>query len=260
MRTSKRFIILGVLIGLLLSVIPVYADRSDVDSVAYVGESHNVIYSICDTANKQVGRDILVYTSADGLLTFSNKEYSELVVSEKRDFMEVALLSTKESNLGTQTKNKVYNFIAEQDTTSSQAVKYLRSNASSDFASAAALLKPFTPGIGMALGVLSLGIFLFIGLSIVLDCAYLTLPLFKSVMDRDDGKRPRFISREAFSATVESEMSVGSGNYREAIGPYIIRRIKAIVLMALALGYLISGQIYDLVAYFVDAFSGYNMF
>lgn len=229
--------------------------REDVDSVVYVSENQPEILSICSKANDVADEDILIYTGNDGLLSFSNKKYSDLTVDVRRDFMETALLSTKESGLGNQVKNKVYNFIAEQDTTTSAAVKYLRSDASTDFASAAAWFKPFGSVAGVVLGVISLFIFMFMGLSILFDVAYMVLPGFRVFVEGGKNERPRWVTREAYSAVKESEEGINHTEYKSYMSLYFKRRVPSLILMSIALGYLISGQIYDIIVFFIDSFS-----
>lgn len=234
---------------------PVYADRGEVDSIVYVGENQTEIVAICSAANGVANTDVLVYTGNDGLLSFSNNKYTKLPVDTRRDFMETALLSTKESGLGTQIKNKVYNFISEQDKTTSAAVKYLRSDISADFASAVSWFKPFGSMFGVVLGLLSLFIFMFIGVSILVDIAYMVLPGIRVMVEGGRSGRPKWVSREAYSAVMESEQSVESNGYKGYMSLYFKRRVPSILLMSIALGYLISGQIYDIIVYIIDSFS-----
>lgn len=231
--------------------------REDVDSIVYIAEDVPELVAICSNANGVVGKEILVYTGGDGLLSFSNKTYTSLTVDERKDFMESALLLTKESGMGSQIKNKVYNFIAGQDSTTSAAVKLLRSDASTDFVKAASIFKPFGSVAGVILGVLSLFIFMFIGLSILFDIAYLVLPGFKMVLENgEDSKRPKWVSREAYASAKDSEDSIYSRDgYKGSLTLYVKRRVSAIIIMSIALGYLISGQIYDIIVFFIDSFS-----
>lgn len=257
-RKRSRSILITMLFSLLMvsfNTLIVFADRSDIDSVTYVGESQTAILSICSSANSVAGTEILVYTGSDGLLSFSNKKYTGLTVDVRRDFMETALLSTKESGLGTQVKNKVYNFIANQDSTTSAAVKFLMSDASADFATAASWFKPFGSVFGVLLGLLSLFIFMFIGLSITIDIAYMVLPGVRVMIEGGMSGKPKWISREAFSAVKESEEGMQNNNYKGYMGIYFKRRVPSILAMSIALGYLISGEIYSIIVYIVDAFS-----
>jgi len=256
-RRHSKFLIMFILI--ISSVISsnkiVLADRREVDSIVYVGENQTEILAICTSANSLVGKEIIVYTGGDGLLSFSNNNYTKLPVDKRKDFMETALLSTKESGLGNQVKNKVYNFIAEQDKTTSAAVKYLRSDVSADFASAVSWFKPFGSVFGVILGMLSLFIFMFIGVSVLVDIAYMVLPGIRVMLEGGMSGRPKWVSREAYSAVRECEQSVESQGYKGYMSLYFKRRVPSIMAMSIALGYLISGQVYEIVVYIIDSFS-----
>lgn len=234
-----------------------FASRSDVDSITYIAENQPEVATICSKANKVTdGVTVLVYTADDGMLSFSNKNYASLDMDTRREFMETALLTTKESGLGSQIRGKVYNFIADQDNTTSAAVKYLRSDASADFVAAASLFKPFGSLFGIILGVVSLFIFMFMGFSILADVAYMVLPGFRVFSDGKTGNdRPKWVSREAYSAVKESEESINRSNYKSYMALYAQRRFTTLTIMAIALGYLISGQIYDFIVFLIDAFS-----
>lgn len=232
-----------------------FANRSEVDSITQVGKNQSSINAICSLANKVAGSEILVYTGSDGLLSFSNNLYSLLPVDVKREFMETALLGTKNSGLGTQVKNKVYNFIAEQDSTSVSAVKYLRADASADFAVASTWFKPFGSFFGIILGMLSLFIFMFIGVSILVDIAYMVLPGLRVVLENGQDGKPKWVSLEAYSSVKECEDLMKNNNYKGYMSIYFKRRTPSVIAMAISLGYLISGQIYDFIVYIIDSFS-----
>ena len=262
MKTKIRFkgrflILISMLTMLLLSSLTVFAERSDVDAVVTLQPGLSEVSSVCAQANATVGEEILVYTGNDGMLTFSNKLYSELDMEQKREFMKVALAATKETSLGVQQQNKLYNFIYEQDNSVSAAVRYLQSDTSADFVAAKAWFRPFSSPLSTVMGVLCLMIFIFMGLSIVFDCAYLALPFFQGLLERgEERKRPFGVSREAWAANREVETDE---RHRGVFTLYLGKRIPAIILMSLCLGYVISGYIYDIVIYFIDAFSSIHL-
>lgn len=233
---------------------PVHAASSDVDSVVSVVSGSAEISRICSQANNSVGgTKILEYDSANGVLGFKNSTYSSLDIEQKRTFMETALSATKECGLGTQQKNKVYNFIADQDSTTSAAMKYLKSDTSADFVAAQAWFRPFSNPISTIMGVLCLLIFIFMGLSMVFDIAYLVLPGFQLILERgDEHKRPFGVSKEAWKANRETESVNVSDN---VLTVYLKKRIPVMLLIAICLGYLISGKIYDLFIWFIDAYN-----
>ena len=256
-KLQRTLLILSMLMVLLTSSLSVFADRSDVDATITMQPSQGEIASVCAQANATVGEDILVYTGDDGVLTFSNKLYSDLDMEEKREFMRVALAATKETSLGVQQQNRLYNFIYEQDNAVSAAVRYLQSDTSADFVAAKEWFRPFSSPLSTVMGVLCLLIFIFMGFSIIFDIAYLALPFFQGLLERgEERKRPIGVSREAWAANREVETDE---RHRGVFSIYLGKRIPAIILMSLCLGYVISGYIYDIIIYFIDAFSSIHL-
>lgn len=254
-KTLKKYWLLLALIVSFLCPVVSFASREEVDAVVYIAKNQPELNSICSRANSIANKEILVYTGNDGLLSFSNKLYTELDMNERNEFMENALLITKESNLGSQVKNKVYNFIADQDSTASAAVKYLRSDTSADFAKAASWLKPFNGVFGTLMGLLCILIFTILAFSIALDMFFLFIPTFRAVMEKGREERPLLISREAYSVIKEADMGISRGEWVNYMSLYFRRRIPAVIGLSICLGYLISGQIFDLIGWIIDSFS-----
>lgn len=258
MRKFKCLFLMFILfISIVSNSLIVFADRSEVDSMVHLGNKSGegaIIMSVCNKANATSGvsSSILVYTGADGILSFSNKLYKELSTDEKREFIETALLATRECSLSVTTKNKMYNFIADQDSTISSAVKYLSSDASADLATARMWFRPFSSGFGKVMGFFCLLIFLFLGSSVVFDISYLVLPGFQMLLERGSDKKPIFVSREAHEALKEVESTQEGKNIMSV---YLKKRLGLIILISICLGYLISGQIYDLIVFIVEAFT-----
>lgn len=199
------------------------------------------------------GKAILNYDATNGILTFSNKNYSELTHEQKEKFMEGTLKSITKTSLGGQTKSRVYNFISNQDTTITAAMKYLKADANADFIEAKKWFDPFTGAVGVIMGVLALVIFTSLGLSIMLDISYLTLPMFRVLVEREDNKRrPLFVSNEAWKTVMEVERSDGA---KSLLSVYLKKRVAMILILAIALGYLLSGRIYSIIIYIMDAFA-----
>ena len=218
------------------------------------------IDSICVTANDEVGVAILhveaISSASSGtgvILKFDNKEYSKLSAEDKRTFMEHALSATTKSGLGAKVKNKVYNFIASQDTAVTNALKYLQSDANADFVSAKKFFDPWSGVVGTIMGILCVAVFMFSGFSILFDMGYLILPGVRYLLERgEDNVKPFGVSREAYSAFKDSEKSE---EYKNVLSIYMKRRIGLIFTMCICIGYLISGQIFDIVMTIMDAFT-----
>lgn len=267
MKIKVRLITLICLICMLFSSL-VYADG--VSAVSEVGAGSSVLKDICSDAKDMYGVQILSYDSSTGLLKFQNGLYSELTTTEKRVYMEYILQRIKEAKLESRLKTKSYNFVAEQDTAISSSIKLLKSDTSADFARAEKWFRPFGSVAGVVIGVLCLFIFGFIGLSIAIDVAYITLPGARLLLEylgsiKRDGlkfhrdtsggsRRPHWVSIEAYRAVIDVESEIGSGSHKSVVGEYMKDRVPSIMLMSIALGYLISGQLYDFVGWIIDSF------
>ena len=226
-----------------------------VDSVLSVDSTTlGTLKSICNSANNEInGINVLNIDSKSSILRFNNELYSNLDAESRRAFMEKALAGVSKCGLSAKNINKVYNFIADQDTAVTNAMKYLQQDANADFVSAKKYFSPFEGTIGTALGIICLAIFLLAGLSIIIDIFYISLPGFQGLLDRgDDNKHPIGVSLEAWSAVKDSE---SSDNYKNPLGIYLKRRVVVIIVMSICLMYLVSGKIYDLVIFFMDAFN-----
>lgn len=240
------------MVMLMSTVVVVHAERSEVDSSVSMQPSGEIA-NVCNQANTVAGLKILVYSS-DGVVTFSNNLYSELDVNQKRQFMETALGATRATGLGSQQKNKLYNFIAEQDNTTSAAIKYLKSDASADFVAAKSWFHPFSKYIAPVLGLICLLVFMFLAMSILFDCAYLVLPMFQGLLERGEpNKRPFGVSREAYLTMKDINNPKYEG--RNILSVYMSKRLPVIIVCAICLGYLVTGKIYDIMVFIVDAFS-----
>lgn len=252
-RFKKAILILILLLGVFASSSSASEDTpASVDSMKYIEKDNVIISNIVNKLEEGGFRGILSYASPTGIVSFSNKEYNKLVVKEKNDFMKLALGYIKESGLSPATKNKFYHFIESQDGTTASAIKFLENDASADFVSAIKILKPFSGIVGGFLGVMSLVIFITMGISLVWDTAYLALPWFAVILEDKAEDKPFGVSNEAWKSKRESE---SSPKYVGPLGLFLKRRVKVIFLVSLCLMYLVSGQIYEVMSWFVDSFT-----
>lgn len=226
------------------------ADGEAVNSSTYLGKGDPVMNRLAGDIKLKTSLSFLNYTSGDGLISFANSEYGILTTPEKREYMETALVSIQKSGLSTQRKSKAYNFVADQDGPVTGAIRQLKGDTSADFVTAGSWFKPFSGPISIFLGAATILIFLLLSFSFVFDLTYLVIPMFRAMMERSDGKYNRFVSNEAQSAIRESE-SAGANNYKGYLGVYFKRRAVSVLIISLCLMYLITGKIYDLVAYFI---------
>lgn len=256
LKTIYRTVLFLCVLNLMLCL-EVYA--SDVDSKKFIEKNNASITSICNDANKSVKANInkiLVYDSANGVVSFSNVNYKKLDDDKKELFMRTALLDTKESGLGSQSKIKLYNFISDQDSALAVAIKFLRTDTSADVGKASMWFKNVTGAISTVLGVFCLVTFTLMSMSVVLDIAYIAIPIFRTFSDKFQEKyskgsrRPFYISKEAFDTLLE--LDAAGVEYRNPAWLYMKRRAGVMVVVAVCLLYLVSGQIYDLFVWVLD--------
>lgn len=137
-------------------------------------------------------------------------------------------------------------------------------NTKPDYVRANNIYQPFSGLVGTILGLGAILILAFLGIVIVSDIAFITLPPYRGLMggvdgDSERGKAAKFlVSHEAVSAVRESENSDGgNGGYKYAIGIYLKRRVIALILLGIALLYLVQGQIYVFVGFIMDLVQGF---
>lgn len=202
--------------------------------------------------------DVLQCTADDENLTvvFDMSNYRHLEQQEKQKIMSIILNNIQDSRVSASNRTKLYNFISDSDTAVSSLVRQLSNDVTADFATAYSYFKPFSGWLGTALGCFALAIFVLLALSIVVDIAYLTLPLVQWGLSRStESSKPHLISQEAWSAVKEAESKAGQMD-RSPLGVYFKLKVKEYIVLGVCLLYLISGQIYVLVAYIVDYFQG----
>ena len=155
----------------------------------------------------------------------------------------------------------------------SQLLASLLAQTRPDFATANKIYTPFAGPVGTALALISIVIMAALGLTMALDLAYIVIPVFQMVCGGGEGNGAGgpgggkknsiggFISSEAKNAVKDAEGGgggqAGSGEYKAAVGIYLKHRWIGLSILGLCLLYLVQGQIYNFVAWFVDLFSGF---
>ena len=187
---------------------------------------------------------------------FNAVYYNKLEQLEKQETMSIILSNIDNSGLSQMGKTKVYNFISNSDKTTSNLVRQLSDDVKADYASAYASFKPFTGVIGWILGCLVLLIFVILGITITVDIAYIVIPIFQNfVSSQNEGQKPKYVSAEAWNAVKTAEQSIGN-NYKEPLSTYLGTKTKQFLAIGLCLLYLVSGQIYNVIATIIDSFQG----
>lgn len=211
-----------------------------------------VFSQVANSSNEYIKAKVLSVDVGKRVIYFDNNVYRGLYVNQRKDFLQHALTQIKQSNLKPKSKNKLYNFLSLQDGDASKILRNLEKDLTADIANGREVYLPFSGTVTTILGLIALGVFIGVGISMVIDISYLTLPMVqKSIDERPDGKLPKLVSSQAYFAVREREANVGS-NYMLS---YLKKRSIAVALVMISLGYLSSGLIFEAVGFVVQVFS-----
>lgn len=154
----------------------------------------------------------------------------------------------------------------------SQLLATLLSETKPDYATANRMYQPFSGVVGTVIALFAILTMALLGVTMAMDIAYITIPAFQMVCGDGEGGGQGgqggkkggvggFISAEAKRAVKQAEGGSGGqssdGDYKAAVGIYLKYRWKGLTLLGLCLLYLVQGQIYNFVAWFIDLFSGF---
>lgn len=202
--------------------------------------------------------DFLTYNSDSGNVTIeiNMAEYKDLSQKGRQRLMQLTLGAVQNSEVSRTNRNKIYNFIADEDVAVSSLVRQLSDDVRADFAGAYSYFKPFGTGLGIFLGFLVMAIMAALGLTVVLDLSYITIPWVQLTLeDKKKREKPWGISIEAWKAVEEAESKSGS-DYANPLFVYFRSKSKQMVAISLCLLYLVSGQLYNFIADVMDYFRG----
>ena len=234
--------------------ITVKDDEAEATASAYVDDPGAVaVFSqVANSSNEDIKAKVLSVDEGKRVIYFNNNVYRGLYVNQRKDFLQHALTQIKQSNLKPKSKNKLYNFLSLQDGDASKILRNLEKDLTADIANGREVYLPFSGTVTTILGLIALGVFIGVGISMVIDISYLTLPMVqKSIDERPDGKLPKLVSSQAYFAVREREANEGN-NYMLS---YLKKRSIAVALVMISLGYLSSGLIFEEVGFVVQVFS-----
>lgn len=219
-------------------------------------------------------------TTTDASKPINEENLSELTVGAKKSFL------TDYYNAGQKVyekskKNNYSDKITEETMTAwldavqntagvgSQLMTTLMSQTKPDYVTANRLYKPFSGVVGTILGVCAILLMAFLAITMVLDLAYIAIPTFQLFVDGDGnggngqgGGKKSFISSEAMEAVRMAEGGQGGGGQngssnKLAVSIYFKKRVLMLVVLGICLLYLVSGNIFALVGWFIDLLSGF---
>ena len=195
-------------------------------------------------------------TSGNFVIEVNLQFYKDLGQSAKQDVMNSVLNTISDSNVSRINRVKIYNFVSDLDESTSNMVRQLDTDVRADFGTAYAYwFKPFSGVLGTFLGILCLAIFVFLGVGVAIDLAYITFPAVQYFFSEENKKRYKFVSFEARKSIEYSESS-SSNEYKSPTSFYFKVKSKQFIYISICVLYLASGKIYVLIANLMDAFKG----
>ena len=220
--------------------------------------------------------------SVDYQSNYFKDNLGNLTEGEKRKFLEDvfrianAVAADTEAGFRTgadaptaDTVTELYEIVQQESGMAGTLLASIMSNTKPDYATANRIYEPFSGIVGTILGLISVLIMAALGVTMGLDVAFITIPAFQMALGGETGDgngkgdskgMSRLISQEAHKAVKAagdgSGGQAGDGDYKAAVGVYFKYRWKGLVLLGICLLYLVQGQIYSFVGWFIDLFSG----
>lgn len=242
------------------SIAKAEADDGSLNSMISLVKGDRVLASYADRINIAIRNDgdikanfnLLTYNYQNGTMEFNNTEYEKLDLKAKRKVMKIALDTVGSSSLSSAVKMKLYNFIADQDTGVSQAIRTLSSDASADVASALGWLTPYYPWFATAWGLICILILIFMAFGTTVDLLYLVVPMARTLLTNNKTGKPWCISHEAYNAAKKDEDTGGKENYMIT---YLRTRFITFLVMGTIIVMIVTGTIWEPFLYFGSAFT-----
>lgn len=222
-------------------------------------------YKASDLVDKTTG---LLYE--DNFKRLTNNSQRELITDLNGCAENV--LKGKSKNGSTHSDEEYQDWVQKlqaQDGVGSRLISTLMANTKPDFASANRIYQPFSGTVGTVLGLVAVLLMAALAIVMVLDLSYIAIPFVRNLLDggsSDNGNssggiKSKFVSWEAYNAVQQVEAGGGNsgnggGDNKTAVGIYFKKRIIMLLILGLCLLYLVQGEIFTMVGWFMDLVSG----
>lgn len=146
----------------------------------------------------------------------------------------------------------------------SMMLNRLSSTMQPDFIGASKVINPFQRPIGVIVGIIIMGIYMALAVTIVLDLAYIGIPAFTAFMGmdvtkQDDNNKDKFNWRSIISNDAKNALKAkgdGQTSTGTAMLKYFKGRIFFFLVFAFVSYYLVFGKMFELIGIILDFFNG----
>lgn len=216
------------------------------------------------------GSQLLVKTE-NGMYDLEKSEYEKLnskgrnaLASDIVDATNDAVENGDKTGVTDETASNWMKHLQQNPGFGSKILQETLKNTGPDLVTANKIYQPFSGLISILLGLGAIAIFAVLGIVIVADIAYITIPPFRMITGGDDGGgggggggKSKIVSTQAVNAVQAEENSGGDGKQKSALGTYFKTRVISLIILGLCLVYLIQGQIYVLIGWILDLLNGF---
>lgn len=208
--------------------------------------------SACRGLKGSVSKIMYISNASKCIIGFEVDTYHGLSQDDKKTYMSGMLEGiANHGSLTAKDKNKLYNWLEERDGALVTTLSYLKEETATDIGKAGFLLKPFTGVVGTILGVITLLVFAFTSVTIVIDVFYIAVPAVSILLGpKGDRTRPILASLDAENALKRAE-----DGQKDAMAFYMGRKIPQFLIMAICILYLLSGTFYTVISNLISSWS-----
>lgn len=283
MKLKKKFLMVFVVAGMVLSMgTSTFASTNEeVTAMADLTTGvHDDLsgrsYSLAEGGSIQ-GKELFEEnpnydTTGNPVYTINEDTFNELSSAAQSEFVsdiveQSNVVDKEKENVSESTVQLWWKELQTKEGVGSKFMTEILKNTKPDFVSANRIYSPFSGVIGTALGLGCVLICALLGLSMVCDIAYITIPPIQAFGgDGNGGNNGRSFKSFIFSASAknavkEAEQSMnGNGGWKQPLGIYFKHQAIQLIVLGICLLYLVSGQLYTLVGWILDLLRGFLHF
>lgn len=205
-------------------------------------------------SNELASFDFLEEGSSEKDVVLNKSDYLELTNKQRQGLMAYTLQTISKSGMQKSELTRLYNFVESQDEAMASLVRELSTDVSADYVTASSWLSVPKKIVSVLLGIVAILTVVGLVVNITLDIAFLALPMFQAALMEDRNTKPKLVSNEAWNALKTAEQNGGVGY----MGTYLKHRLWMILVLGISIGYLLQGQLFQLIGWILDVTS--NMF